>query len=276
MRKRISLIIILLSLASAAAAAAVLFWPASRPPQAMEINPIHLSDFRVLDQGKIVVKEIPGGKTPGKTFEAFSFIHCDLDQVYKKLIQFDQCVRYMPRLKKAEILDRGKNWVIVNYTLEVGMGKIKRYRLLMSHSKKDNQAKIEWKLIPWPGLKPKETIRYTEGFWHIQKFSMDTNRVLLTFHVYADPGEIPKGLRWLVNCFTKKSLPETIESVKKQLPDHDIRQAKITERRGKPNFSALPLKPRHLSEKPDLTPLLHWRAELAATMPASPIGQNAN
>ena len=93
------------------------------------------------------------------------------------------------------------------------MGKIKKYRLEITASEPTTQsALIKWQLLPWPELKPQETIKDTTGFWRIEKKAQ--NKALVLYHVYTDPGPIPFGLGWIVDVLSKNSVPEAFLATK--------------------------------------------------------------
>lgn len=210
-----------------AAAAYAFVAPNSPRTQASESSPLSGAEAKLLSRGNILVKEIPQGparENGGKTYEARAFIQSDLKRVYDNLTRFECCDRYMPHIKKSEVLWRKKGEAVVNYTFQAPFTKPKKYRLHMTYSKKKDEAVIRWKMIPWPGLQPKETIRDTQGYWILKNAGpvsgkKSDNRVLVIYRVYADPGNIPAGLEWIINAFTKKSIPALIQAVRRRTSD---------------------------------------------------------
>jgi len=63
-------------------------------------------------------------------------------------------------------------------------------------------------------LKKGETIKDTEGYWLIKKHPKEKDRVMMIYHVYADPGNIPFFLKWIVDMLTKESIPETLHKTR--------------------------------------------------------------
>lgn len=201
------------------AASFLLFRPNTSNIQAMEAMPLHLShaDIMFLGTGKSILNEIKpkaGQKLAGKTYEAKVLLDCDLNHAFDILTKFECCDKYMPHVKKSTVISRKKGVAVVNYTLGMPFGIVKKYRLQMDYSKNKNEAIIRWKMLPWPELSMKERIGNTQGYWLLKKIAGKNESVLLTYHVYAEPGNIPKGFEWIVNHFTKKSIPELMTAVK--------------------------------------------------------------
>lgn len=219
MRKPTLLFVLLVSIS--VAASWILFKPNTSNIQAMEAMPAQLrlshSDIMLLGTGKVLVNEMkinPGRKTRGKTYEARILLESDFNHIYETLTKFECCDKYMPNVKKSTVISRKKGEAVVNYTLGMPFGMVKKYRLRMTYLKNKEDAIIRWKLLPWPELSKKETIGDTEGYWMLKKITGKKNSVLLTYRVYADPGNIPKGFEWIVNRFTKKSIPDLMTAVK--------------------------------------------------------------
>ena len=212
-------LLLVLLIGFAIAASFLLFKPNTSNIQAMEAMPLQLShsDIMLLGTGKAIMDEIkmnPAPKTHGKTYQARILLDSDLNHAYDILTRFECCDKYMPNVKKSTVLSRKKGEAVVNYTLGMPFGIVKKYRLQMKYSKSENEAIIRWKMLPWPELSPKEMIGDTQGYWMLKKIDGRKNEVLLTYRVYAEPGNIPKGFEWIVDHFTKKSIPLLMQAVK--------------------------------------------------------------
>ena len=235
MRKPTLLVVLLVSIS--VATSWLLFKPNTSNIQAMEAMPAQLrlshSDIMLLGTGKVLVNEMktnPSRKVRGKTYEARILLESDFNHIYETLTKFECCDKYMPNVKKSTVISRKKGEAIVNYTLGMPFGMIKKYRLRMSYFKNKEEAIIRWKLLPWPELSEKETIGDTEGYWMLKKIAGKKTGVLLTYHVYADPGNIPKGFEWIVNRFTKKSIPDLMTAVKLRTSQHTRKTAPRSEK----------------------------------------------
>jgi hypothetical protein len=129
------------------------------------------------------------------------------------LTDYEKYPDFMPNVSQVELVEKKGNTAILNYTLTLPLGKIKKYRLKLIASEPNFQsALIKWQLLPWPELKPPETIKDTTGYWCIEKKVQ--NRSLVLYHVYTDPGPIPFGLGWIVDVLSKNSVPEALLATK--------------------------------------------------------------
>ncbi len=119
----------------------------------------------------------------------------------------------MPNVSRIEIVEQRENETVLNYTLTLPLGIIKKYRLKISESAPEHQFSIlEWQMQEWPELKREETITDTTGYWRIEE--KNENNSLVLYHVYSDPGPIPFGLGWIVDALSKNSVPEVLLQTK--------------------------------------------------------------
>lgn len=171
----------------------------------------------LLSQGEIIVRDLSSGEKDGKTIEAVGLINASVDEVYQVLIHFEDYNKFMPNVTRAEVLKNDSNHVILNYTLELPMNKIKKYRLDMSYGRDKNQAQLNWIMIDWPGLKDSETIRNTTGYWIITNYPDQEEHVIALYHVFTDPGDIPLGLGWIIDILTYHSVPSVLMKTKERV-----------------------------------------------------------
>jgi len=164
----------------------------------------------LLLSGDIVLREVTNGKERGKTFEAVGLIKATVSEVYQVLVKFEDYPKFMPNVSKCEILQRADDRAILNYTLSLPLGKIRKYRLNMTFQNYKSRAILEWKSIEWPGLKKSETIENTAGYWLLEEYSEKAEHIIALYHVYTDPGPIPPGLGWIVDILTKNSVPDVV------------------------------------------------------------------
>jgi hypothetical protein len=188
--------------------AAIIF---SLPQTLYASGAISLADHekKLISRGDIVVREIGNPGKPGRTFQAIGYIDDKRSNIVGILTDYKMYPDFMPNVSRIDIIELEDNEAILNYTLELPLGKIKKYRLkLVAEEAEDQASLIRWHLLKWPGLKKSETIEDTTGFWRIEEKA--GNRSLVKYHVYTDPGPIPLGLGWIVNILTEKSVPETL------------------------------------------------------------------
>ncbi|UUZ53122.1 hypothetical protein LP419_29765 [Massilia sp. H-1] len=74
---------------------------------------------------------------------------------------------FMPNTESAKVSQSGAGHALVDITLKLPMGKIKKYRLRMEPKVSADSCVLAWKLVPWPGLKQEETIVDTTGQWQL-------------------------------------------------------------------------------------------------------------
>ena len=175
------------------------------------------SERDLLSQGEIIVRDVSSNHDKGKTIEAVGLINANIDEVYYVLLRFEDYPDFMPNITQLEILDKSSNHAILNYTLELPLKKIKKYRLDMFYQKNENAAQLTWEMIDWPGLKETETINNTTGYWLIKNYPEKKGHILVLYHVYTDPGPIPLGLGWIVDILTYNSAPTIIINTRERV-----------------------------------------------------------
>jgi ribosome-associated toxin RatA of RatAB toxin-antitoxin module len=170
---------------------------------------------KAISQGEIVVHEIDAGGKKGRTLEAVGLIKASRKNIVRILTDYKKYPEFMPNVSRIEVVEQRGNEAVLNYTLTLPLGKIKKYRLRISESKlADTISSIEWQMQKWPGLKIEETISDTAGYWHIEETSENISLVL--YHVYTDPGPVPFGMGWIVEILSKKSIPEVLLQTKRR------------------------------------------------------------
>ncbi len=175
------------------------------------------NEKNLLSQGEIIVRDLSSGEKDGKTIEAICLIKASIDEVYQVLIQFEDYHKFMPNINQVEILKNNSTHAILNYTLELPMHKIKKYRLDMSFGKDKYHAYLNWTMVSWPGLKDSETIRNTTGYWVINNYPDNEEYVIALYHVFTDLGDMPLGLGWIVDILTYHSVPSVLINTKERV-----------------------------------------------------------
>ncbi len=181
------------------------------------IDPISLNEAenKRIAQGEIVVREIDADEEKGRTFEAIGLIKAPRIKVLGILKDYVRYPEFMPNVSRVEVVAENEKATVLNYTLALPLGNIKKYRLKLFESGAENHASVlEWQIQPWPELKKKETITDTTGYWRIE--DKGENASLVLYHVYTDPGPIPFGLGWIVAVLSKDSVPEALLQTKKR------------------------------------------------------------
>jgi hypothetical protein len=164
---------------------------------------------KVISKGEIIVREIEAVGKKGLTFEAIGLIKASRKNVVKVLKDYQKYPEFMPHVSRIEIVEQRGDAAVLNYTLSLPLGKIKKYRLRISEAALgDTTSLLQWQLQKWPGIKTEETISDTTGYWRIEERGEGTSLVL--YHVYTDPGPIPFGAGWIVDALSKKGVPEVL------------------------------------------------------------------
>ncbi|MDH4318180.1 MAG: hypothetical protein OEV64_07295 [Desulfobulbaceae bacterium] len=177
--------------------------------------PVSREEEDLLNRGEIVIREIKEQKSGVQTFEAIGRIKASGEKLSTILTDFENYPAFMPNVHEIEILSRSESDVIMNYVLELPLGQEKKYRLKISGPRqKESSFLLHWSLVPWPELKPEETIKDTTGYWLVQNDAEE--QCLVLYHVSTDPGDIPFGLGWIVDILTKQSVPGAISALRNQ------------------------------------------------------------
>lgn len=169
--------------------------------------------------GKIVVRKVPGAGKSTEEYEAMGLIEGTLEEVSGVLADYARYPEFMPNVKETIVKDLPDGEVVVDWQLLLPMGFVKKYRLRCWAKNEEDKVQRFWKKLPWPGLKPKETIVETYGQWILERFPEKDNHVLAYYRVYTDPGKVPLGTGWIVDALTQKSVPDIIKRTRKRVRD---------------------------------------------------------
>jgi len=174
---------------------------------------------KLIEAGEILVYEIPTRQKSGRTFKAIGLINAEVDQIFTVLQDYESYPEFMPNLEKIEILRQDSKSALLNYTLDLPLNKVKKYRLNTNFKKENGIAAITWKLVPWPGLKESEKIKDSTGYWNLRDYPDKKGHVLVVYHLYTDPGPIPTGLGWIVDILTKHSVPNIVLNTRQRVQE---------------------------------------------------------
>jgi hypothetical protein len=123
--------------------------------------------------------------------------------------------RYMPNTRSAVLVAAPQpGQALVDMTLDLPLGKVKRYRLQLDSKASTAGCQLSWKLVPREDLKPEDTIADTTGYWRFSPQPANEAGSLVEYFVYADPGPVPFGLGWIIDIMSKRSLPATLEALR--------------------------------------------------------------
>jgi len=170
-------------------------------------------------KGKIVVRKVPGAGANSQEFEAMGLVEGTLGQVSTVLADYAKYPEFMPNTKELSIKSSRDGEVVVDWQLQLPMGYVKKYRLKCWDKHEGNRVQRFWKKLPWPGLKPEETIVDTYGQWILEVFPGDKPLVLAYYRVYTDPGKVPLGTGWIVDILSQQSVPDIIKRTQERVSD---------------------------------------------------------
>lgn len=199
MRLKLSLACAVLACSSAASAASA-------------ADPAELAN---LSESKVSLVDTTKAGSPGKSFAAGTLIAAPVQDLCTLLQNYEAYPSFMPNTTSARISQKGAGFSVLDVTLGLPMGKVKKYRLRMEPKVAAGSCKIAWKLLPWPGLKPEESIVDTTGYWDLAPSSI-AGKTAVKYMVYTDAGPIPFGLGWIVDSLSKDSIPQTLEALRKR------------------------------------------------------------
>ena len=172
-----------------------------------------------ITRGKIAVRKIDGHAKNAEEYEAMGLIEGTLQEVSGVLTDYRSYPEFMPNVKEISIKSVTEEGLVVDHKLGLPMGVVKKYRLRLWTKSEPNRIQLFWKKMPWPELKPKETVVDTYGQWILEDFPGEQNQVLAYYRVYTDPGKIPLGTGWIVDILTKQSIPDIIKKTRRRVKE---------------------------------------------------------
>lgn len=177
--------------------------------------PLSPTELQALQGGTILVEEVPETSNGYRTFLAHAVVAAPLTELYRVLLDFPSYPQFMPNVDKVIVRDADQEGARLDYQLGLPLGEKKRYRLKVTYKIREEEAAIDWQLIPWPELSPAETIRDTSGYWHLNRIGQEMT--LVEYRVRTDPGDIPFGFGWIVDLLTRCSLPAVLENTRNRV-----------------------------------------------------------
>ena len=177
--------------------------------------PADAIDPRTLSDSKVTLVDVGKPGSARKSFVAGTIVNAPLAQVCAVLHDYASYPSFMPNTASTLVMQQGADYAVIDVTLKLPMGKIKKYRLRMEPKSGPQSCVLSWKMLPWPGLKQEDTIADTTGAWRLSPGSSPASTVL-RYEVQTDPGPIPFGLGWIVDSLSKDSIPQTLEAVRQR------------------------------------------------------------
>jgi tetratricopeptide (TPR) repeat protein len=170
-------------------------------------------------KGKIVIRQVAKLEKNKQEYEAMGLVSGTVREVSGVLTDYVSYPRFMPDVEEIAVRTSAEEGTIVDHTLGLPLGFIKKYRLKFHSKNEDGRAQISWTKLPWPGLKAKETVVDTYGQWIIEDFPGMEGQVLAYYRVYTDTGEVPLGTGWIVDTLTSESIEDMFEGTRRRVRD---------------------------------------------------------
>jgi ribosome-associated toxin RatA of RatAB toxin-antitoxin module len=175
-------------------------------------------DVRKLSDTSVTVVETTRAGSPGKSFVAGTIINAPVETLCAMIQDYASYPSFMPNTESTVVAMKSRSQAVIDVTLKLPMGKIKKYRLRMDPEVTPESCKVSWKQLPWRGLSAEETIADTYGYWQFTPAPAAAGKTatVVQYVVYTDPGPIPFGLGWIVDSLSKDSIPQTLEALRKK------------------------------------------------------------
>lgn len=174
-------------------------------------------DLSTASETRVEVIDVSNLAVPGNTYVAATLMNGSVQKLCSVIMNYSEYPEFMPNTDKTTIVSTSEGATVIEMTLGLPLGKIKRYRLKMMPAVTPEYCQLSWKLVPWEGLRASETIVDTAGYWQLSPYPKDKNKTLVKYYVFADPGPIPYGLGWIVDVMTRISLPRTLEALRERV-----------------------------------------------------------
>ncbi len=172
-------------------------------------------DARKLSETSVTLVETSKPGSAAKSFAAGTIINAPVEKLCALIQDYPDYPSFMPNTESTKVAMSRPGQAIIDVTLALPMGKIKKYRLRMEPVVTAESCKVMWSQLPWKGLKPEETIADTSGYWEFTP-APAPGKSIVKYVVSTDPGPVPFGLGWIVDSLSKDSIPATLEGLRKK------------------------------------------------------------
>jgi hypothetical protein len=174
-------------------------------------------DMSAVSETHVAIADLSDPAMAGKTFVAATIMNAPLQKLCSVIMDYPEYPQFMPNTERTRVVFSSDDYTLIEMTLGLPLGKTKKYRLKMESAITRQFCQLSWKLVPWGGLEPSETIADTSGYWRLTPYPENKNKTLVKYYVYADPGPVPYGLGWVVDALSKISLPRTLEALRERV-----------------------------------------------------------
>ncbi len=179
-----------------------------------------LSAYRTsIIKGKVVIRQLAKLEKNKQEHEAIGLISGSVKEVAGVLTDYASYPKFMPDVEETTVRISADGGTIVDHTLGLPLGFVKKYRLKFHAKNGDGRTQMSWKKLPWPELKDKETVVDTYGQWILEDLPGTDGQVLAYYRIYTDPGNIPLGTGWIVDTMTTESIEDMFKAVARRVKD---------------------------------------------------------
>jgi hypothetical protein len=166
-------------------------------------------------KGKIVLRDLPNPGRKGRTYEAVGLLQGSLDEAFAVLSDYGGYAEYMPSVGAVRICEANGRSCVVEVKLHLPLGFKKQYRLRYTSTRYESAFEIIWEKVPWPELKPSQTVVDTSGFWFVREF--EDGGLLTVYRIYTDPGRVPLGLTGVAQGVARSKIPDGIVKLRARI-----------------------------------------------------------
>lgn len=182
-------------------------------------RPEHLSisQWSRLDSGEILSREIEEPRK-GQTFEAMGIVPGKPEKALAALLSFADYPKFMPNVENTAVIQHSGNHIVIEQTLGLPLGQIRKYRLDNQIEKKEDSIKLSWKMIQFSGIPENQRIGDTQGYWLLLPHK--DKQTLAIYHNYSDPGHVPFGMGWIVEYLSGRSIKDILLNTRQYIQQH--------------------------------------------------------
>jgi hypothetical protein len=188
---------------------------ASTQPESNREVALTSEERALILKGKIVLRDLPNPGRKGRTYEAVGLLQASLDEAFAVLTDYGSYADFMPSVGAAKVCDITGPCSVVEVKLHLPFGVKKQYRLRYTSARYDSRFEVVWEMIPWPELKPSQTVVDTSGFWNISPF--EDAGLLAVYHIYTEPGRVPLGLTKVAYGVARNKIPAGIAKLRDRI-----------------------------------------------------------
>lgn len=173
-------------------------------------------DVTVLSERRIAVKNVTKPAAPGTSYFAATIIDAPVEKLCAIIQDYADYPAFMPNMRRARVVHSAEDYSLVDMTLKLPFGKIKKYRVKMEPRTSERSCRLFWKLVPSEDLKPEETITDTSGYWQLTPHPSSRNKTVVEYFVHANPGPVPVGFGWVEKIMSKNGPPQTLDALRER------------------------------------------------------------